>query len=78
MSRWKSGAPLPSPGLSIAVTAYQELSQDSCQMFPDAFRSQEGVARSPKLEKRYAARPNGAVSNDAPAVDGVAAPSVTW
>jgi hypothetical protein len=70
--------PAPSPGSSIAVTAYQELSQDSCQMFPDAFRSQEGVARSPKLENRNFARPHGAVRNEAPAVDGVAAPSLTW
>ena len=77
MSRWKSGAPWPSPGFSIAVTAYQELSQDSCQMFPDVFRSHDGVARSPKLENRKLARPNGAVSNEAAAVDGLAAPSLT-
>ena len=67
---------MPSPGSSIAVTAYQELSQDSCQMLPDVFRSHDGVARSPKLENRYFARPDGAVVNDAPAVDGVAAPSL--
>ena len=62
----------------MAVTAYQELLQDSCQMFPDVFRSHEGVARSPKLENRNGTRPNGAVSNEAPAVDGVAAPSLIW
>ena len=58
----------------MAVTAYQELSLDSCQMFPDLFRSHDGVARSPKLEKRNFARPHGAVSNEAPAVDGVGRP----
>jgi hypothetical protein len=45
-------------------------------MLPDVFRSHDGVARSPKLENRYFARPDGAVVNDAPAVDGVAAPSL--
>jgi hypothetical protein len=68
----------PSPGFSMAVTAYHELSQDSCQTFPDAFRSRDGVARSPKLENLNFARPHGAVRNEAPAVDGVAAPSLIW
>jgi hypothetical protein len=45
-------------------------------MLPDVFRSHDGVARSPKLENRYLARPDGAVVNDASAVDGVAAPSL--
>jgi len=37
----------PSPGLSTALTAKYALSQDSCQMLPEAFRSHDGVARSP-------------------------------
>ena len=75
--RWNSGGPAPSPGSSIALTAYQALSQDSNHWLPDALRSQDGVARSPKLEKRNRARPAGAVSNDPQAVDGSgAAPSL--
>jgi hypothetical protein len=47
-------------------------------MFPEVFRPDEGVARSPKLENRNFARPSGAVRNEAAVVDGAAAPSLTW
>jgi len=61
----------------MALTAYQALSQDWNHWLPDALRSHDGVARSPKLENRKRARPAGAVSNDPSAVAGFgAAPSL--